>query len=146
MTAGSESPIVVLVSRLIAPLIQVFGLYTILHGHYGPGGGFQGGAMLAASVLLVRLCIRNEADQMLFKHTMGTPAGIAGALVFVGVGIVTILAGGSFLDYSTLPFGEMSPARLRSMGILIVEVGIGVAVMSTLISIFDSLLGDEQNG
>ena len=146
MTSGSESPIVVLISRLVAPLIQVFGLYTILHGHYGPGGGFQGGAMLAASVLLVRLCIRSEADQMLFKHTMGTPVGILGAMVFVGMGMMTLLGGGYFLDYGALAFDDLSPASLRSTGILIIEVGIGIAVMSTLIAIFDDLLGEESNG
>ena len=39
------------VARVIVPFIQIFALYVIIHGHYGPGGGFQGGVILAASLL-----------------------------------------------------------------------------------------------
>ena len=49
------SPIVLLGARLLSPYIFIFGMYVIFHGHYSPGGGFQGGALLAASILLMRV-------------------------------------------------------------------------------------------
>lgn len=146
MTHFSESPIIVVVGRLIAPFIQLFGLYVIFHGHYGPGGGFQGGAMLAASFLLIRLCVGEEASQMHFKRSLGAPVGILGAAVFFGIGLVTMGAGGYFLDYSLLPFQDVSASKLRFFGILVVEIGIGIAVAATLVAIFDELMGGADNG
>jgi multisubunit Na+/H+ antiporter MnhB subunit len=52
-----DDRIVALSSRLVVPFIQLFALYVVFHGHYSPGGGFQGGAMLAASFLLIRLSV-----------------------------------------------------------------------------------------
>jgi multicomponent Na+:H+ antiporter subunit B len=142
MTTGNESPIIVLVGRALVPFIQLFGFYVIAHGHYGPGGGFQGGAILASSVLLMRLTVDPHIAELQFRKVMGLPVGVAGALVFVLIGMVGIMLGGGFLDYSLLPFPGFSPAELRSVGILLVEAGIGLAVMATLVSIFDSLAGE----
>ncbi|HMS17523.1 MAG TPA: MnhB domain-containing protein, partial [Planctomycetota bacterium] len=55
MRKQAPNPIILYGARLVSPYIMLFGLYVIAHGHYSPGGGFQGGALLAASVLLVRL-------------------------------------------------------------------------------------------
>ncbi len=146
MTHLSGSPIIVAIGRLIAPFIQVFGLYVIFHGHYGPGGGFQGGAMLAASFLLMRLCVGEDASQLLFPRTLGTSIGILGACVFCLVGLMVMFFGGEFLNYGFLPLEGIPSADLRSMGILFVEVAIGIAVAATLVAIFDDLLvngGDD---
>lgn len=146
MTHASGSPIIVVIGRLITPFIQVFGLYVIVHGHYGPGGGFQGGAMLAASFLLMRLCAGEDASQMLFPRALGTPVGILGASIFFATGLLALLLGGAFLDYRFLPLEEPTSADVRSMGILFIEVGIGIAVAATLVAIFDDLLmsgGDD---
>ncbi len=139
MTHFSESPITVVVGRLVAPFIHLFGFYVIFHGHYGPGGGFQGGAMIAASYILIRLCVGERASQLHFRRSLGTPVGIAGAGVFVLTGLVALAAGGAFLEYSFLPL-DMSDAGLRYMGILFVEIGIGIAVAATLVAIFDNLI------
>ena len=55
MRDASRSPIVLLLSKVVSPYIMLFGMYVIFHGHYSPGGGFQGGAMMAASILLIRI-------------------------------------------------------------------------------------------
>lgn len=139
MTHFSESPIIVVVGRLVAPFIHLFGFYVIFHGHYGPGGGFQGGAMIAASYLLIRLCVGEHAARLHFRRSLGTPLGILGAGIFVVTGLVTLAAGGAFLEYKYLPLA-LSEAGLRYMGILFVEIGIGVAVSATLVAIFDNLI------
>ena len=135
---ASQSVIVVLVSRLVAPLIQIYAYYVIFHGHYSPGGGFQGGALLAASILLLRLTSGREGSQANFRSDLGMTLGPLGAMAFLGVGLIMI-SGGNFLDYQHAPFLRLEPAQMRSLAILIVEVAIGLAVMATLISIFDDL-------
>lgn len=134
--------IVALSARLVTPFIQLFALYVVFHGHYSPGGGFQGGAMLAASFLLIRLSIGTEAAQLQFRRNWGTPGSSIGALVFLGTGLLALIFGANFLDYAGLPLGLPEP-ELRNLGILIVEIGVAVAVAATLTAIYDDLVGDK---
>jgi len=134
--------IVALSARLVTPFIQLFALYVIFHGHYSPGGGFQGGAMLAASFLLIRLSIGTDAAQLQFQRSWGTPGGSIGTLVFLGVGVVVLFFGANYLDYAGLPLGLPEP-ELRNLGILFVELGVAVAVTATLTAIYDDLVGEK---
>jgi multicomponent Na+:H+ antiporter subunit B len=141
---GSSSPIILLLSRVISPYIMLFGMYVVFHGHYSPGGGFQGGAMLAASILLIRIAVEEKVHQMHFKRTLGIPLGAVGVLVFFGTGLISLLLGGYFLDYHLLPIPWLKAPDLRNAGILIIEVGVGLAVMAILVSIYDNLLEDDD--
>jgi multicomponent Na+:H+ antiporter subunit B len=134
--------IVALSARLVTPFIQLFALYVVFHGHYSPGGGFQGGAMLAASFLLIRLSIGTGAAQLQFRRNWGTPGSSIGILVFLGTGLVALFLGANFLDYAGLPLGLPEP-ELRNLGILVVEIGVAVAVAATLTSIYDDLVGEK---
>lgn len=137
-----DDRIVALSSRLVVPFIQLFALYVVFHGHYSPGGGFQGGAMLAASFLLIRLSVGSDGAQLQFRKGWGTPGSSIGTLIYLGTGIVVLVLGGYFLDYSQLPFG-MAPGQTRAVGILIVEVAVAIAVACTLTAIYDDLVGEE---
>jgi len=137
-----DDRIVALSARLVTPFIQLFALYVIFHGHYSPGGGFQGGAMLAASFLLIRLSIGTEAAQLQFRRSWGTPGSSIGTLVYLGTGLVALFAGASYLDYAGLPLGLPEP-ELRNLGILFVELGVAVAVTATLTAIYDDLVGER---
>lgn len=137
-----DDRIVALSSRLVVPFIQLFALYVVFHGHYSPGGGFQGGAMLAASFLLIRLSVGSDGAQLQFRKGWGTPGSSIGTLIYLVTGLSTLLLGGYFLDYSQLPLG-MGESETRSMGILIVEIGVAVAVACTLTAIYDDLVGEE---
>lgn len=145
MIKKKDNPIVVLISRMVSPFIMLFALYIIFHGHYSPGGGFQGGTMLAASILLIRLALGTEIAQLQFKSSWGTPLGSIGVLIYFGTGLVAMLWGGVFLNYEFLPFAGL-PASIRSTGILLVEIGVGLAVMGILVAIYDDLLeGDPDD-
>lgn len=147
MVNPSQSVIVIMVSRSVARMIQLFGIYVIVHGHYGPGGGFQGGALLAAGILLLRMTEGFKASQMEFRTERGIPLAAIGALLFLGVGFITLAGGGAFLEYAALPFPGVDAVQLRFYGILWVEVGIGIAVTAALVSIFDDLMGEgERDG
>lgn len=143
MIERKDSMIVEAVTRAIVPAMQVFALYVVFHGHYSPGGGFQGGALLAASVLLQRIVLGMEGSVAGFPVKWGTPFGVAGVLIFAGVGVWAMPTGGNFLQYDALPWG-MSAVWLRNTGILVIEVGVAFAVMGTLVSIYDDLVGGAR--
>lgn len=144
MKNQSTSPIILLGARLLSPYIMVFGWYVIFHGHYSPGGGFQGGALLASSILLIRIAGGTKLSALQLKESVNIPVAAIGVFIYFLTGLVAALAGGHFLDYSFLPFPGMEPAMIRYFGILIIEVGIGLTVMTILIMIYDNMVKGED--
>jgi multicomponent Na+:H+ antiporter subunit B len=142
MNYKSDSPIILIISRILAPYIMLFGFYVIFHGHYSPGGGFQGGAIIAAALILIRIANDPEVDELHFKKSLGIPLGAVGVFIFFGTGFLAMFAGLNFLDYNFIQFSGLSAADARSYGILLIEIGVGVAVTSILVSLFDNLLGE----
>jgi len=140
MIHPAESVIIQLVSRAMVPFMQLFALYVIVHGHYGPGGGFQGGVIFAVSIMLLRLCSGIEVAHEKFPPKVAYALAAIGMLIFMLAGLIPMVNGGVFLDYEYLPIPGVSGAELRYLGILIVEVGIGLAVFGTIVLIFDNLI------
>ena len=138
-----QSIIVQTVCSLLIPFIQLFAIYVIIHGHYGPGGGFQGGVLLAVSIMLQRLYLGREVSYQKFPPKLALALAAIGMLIFGLSGIIPMVTGGAFLDYAYLPIPWVHGAELRALGILIVEIGIGLAVFGTLVLIFDSLVGER---
>ena len=129
------------VGRLLIPFIVLFGLYTQFHGEYGPGGGFQAGALIATGVILYAL-LEGEAEALRAvprRVLLGMVVG--GALLYGSVGVVCMLMGGTFLDYSVL---AADPVLGQQMGILIIEAGVGMAVCGALLSIFHAFAARER--
>jgi multicomponent Na+:H+ antiporter subunit B len=123
--------------RLLVPFIQLFGLYVIVHGHYSPGGGFQGGVVLGASIILLALAYDLKTSLRFMSERANTILGNTGALIFIGIGILCAVLGGKFLDYSALDrIIPLGPVEWRSFGIFLVEIGVGIAVMSIMASLF----------
>lgn len=119
--------------RLLIPFIVLFGLYVQFHGEYGPGGGFQAGALVAAAVILYAL-LEGEGPALTVVPLPAIAAMMAGgALLYTLVGLAGILLGGNFLDYSVL---LSDPVMGQQLGILLIELGVGVTVCGCLLSIF----------
>lgn len=135
------SPVVRVSCRAIARLIQAFAIYVVFHGHYSPGGGFQGGALLAASVILIRFSEGHRGGQAEFPARLALPLGAFGVLLYAGVGLTDMLMGGAFLDYSHTPLPGIEGSMLRYWSILVIEIGVGIAVTAVLVGIFDQLFG-----
>jgi len=136
-------------SRLIIPFIQIFALYVIAHGHHSPGGGFQGGVILSAAVILFAVSYNLRASIQRISERAGALVCVAGVLLYAGTGALCMLLGLNFLDYSALAgLLGVDPVTARSHGILIVEIGVGLAVMSAMIWIYYNLssMGEHDEG
>jgi multicomponent Na+:H+ antiporter subunit B len=132
-----ESLIIQTAVRMLVPFIQLFGLYVIVHGHYSPGGGFQGGVILGASFVLLALAFDQKFSMNYMSETANNILGNTGALIFAGTGVLCAIFGGLFLDYTALDvLIPLGPIEWRSFGIFIVEVGVGLAVMSIMAALF----------
>jgi multicomponent Na+:H+ antiporter subunit B len=88
---------------LLLPLIMLLGVYVFVNGHLTPGGGFQGGAILASGIMLLLL-----TDPMKhFSHRLiGLIESISG-LVFIVTGVLGLLLAAGFLDNKLLPLGAL---------------------------------------
>jgi multicomponent Na+:H+ antiporter subunit B len=144
MTGAYPSVVVRVVCALLSPFILVFGLYVVAHGHYGPGGGFAGGVFLAVAAILPRLTLSERLAYRLVPVEAGPVAGGVGMLIFLACGVVPMLFGGAFLDYGAVEVAGMEAARVRYLGILVVEVGVGLAVFGAMVTIFDVLVGRSE--
>jgi multicomponent Na+:H+ antiporter subunit B len=127
------------VAALAMPFIGVFGIYVIAHGHYGPGGGFAGGVVLAVGVVLARLTIDPKLVDRAFPPVVGVMALVVGMSVFLLSALVPMLFGGQLLDYGAVDVGDLTDSRRRYLGIMIVEFGVGAVVFGGILSIFDRL-------
>ena len=126
--------------RILVPFIQLFGLYVIAHGHHSPGGGFQGGVILGASMILLAIShdLRTAIGRMSESvHAILCPIGV---FIYAGTGALCLVLGHNFLDYGVLAkILYVDPVTARSHGILIVEIGVGFAVMATMIWIYNNI-------
>lgn len=137
MTRDSQDVIVKAIARLLMPFIVVYALYVVMHGHYSPGGGFQGGVILAAGFVLLGVTHGFEQTRRRLSEKMAGVFSSIGVLIYGGIGVLCLVLGGNFLDYSKLNkiFG-VGPAQARSLGILGVEIGVALAVMAGMCVIF----------
>jgi len=137
------------VAKLMIPFIQLFGLYVVAHGHHSPGGGFQGGVILAAAFLLLALSHNLRTLSGRISNKVLGLMSASGVLIYAGWGTLALAFGGNFLDYSVLGvLLGLDPIPARSFGILIVETGVAFTVMSTMIIIYNNVasLGAYDEG
>lgn len=135
--------------RVMIPFIQLFGLYVIAHGHLSPGGGFQGGVVLGASFILMAIAFDLKTSLRFFSLRANAVMAASGVFIYTGTGVLCALLGGLFLDYSAMDaLLALGPVEWRSMGVFIVELGVGLAVTSIMASLFWDLAsgGDMEKG
>jgi len=126
--------------RLIIPFIQIFTLYVIAHGHHSPGGGFQGGVILGASFIVLAISHNLRTSIKRISEKITVLICTLGVFLYAGTGGLCLLLGYNFLDYSALSqILGVDPVTARSHGILIVEIGVGMAVMAAMISLYYNL-------
>jgi multicomponent Na+:H+ antiporter subunit B len=125
-------------SKLLIPLIMLFALYVQFHGDYGPGGGFQAGVIFGAAIILYALMFGLETAQRVFPPRVLEFLVAFGLLLYGSVGLDAIFLGGNFLDYGVLAHDTVHGQHL---GILLVELGVGITVASVMATIFFQFAG-----
>lgn len=138
VSEGYPDTIIRFVARQLVPFIQLFALYVVAHGHHSPGGGFQGGVILGASFILLAISFDFKTVTTIMSEKWNVLLGNIGVLLYAGIGFLCLLLGANFLDYSVL--SKVLPATdkvmARSHGMLGIEIGVAIAVMAIVISIY----------
>ncbi len=129
-------------AKFLIPAILLFAFYTQAHGDLGPGGGFQAGVIFASAFILYALLFgvgtaRKVAPAGLLRVTLAL-----GVLIYAGVGIAALLLGGNYLDYSALAH---DPVHGQHLGISLIELGVGIAVASAMMTIFFVFAGQAPD-
>lgn len=137
-----ETIVLRVVGKALVPFILLFALYVQFHGDYGPGGGFQAGVIFAAGLILHGLIFGLDELQRAIPQAL-VEIGIAlGTLIYGGVGVASIMLGGEFLHYGVLDLRE--PVHGQHLGILFVELGVGITVTFVMVAIFYAFAGRSR--
>jgi multicomponent Na+:H+ antiporter subunit B len=126
-----KTDILDVIGRKLAPFILLFGCYLIAYGHLSPGGGFQGGVVLASGVILLVLCKGVGSIEVLFPLYAIKLTESLGFLAFLAVGAVGIVVGGDFLvDIFPDQLGRSGSVFIFLLNMIIgLKVGAGITVM-----------------
>lgn len=128
-------------ARVLIPIIILFGVYIFMNGHLSPGGGFQGGAVIASAVILMLLAFPN----MPFNAKMFSYIESFSGMAFVFIAALGAFIGLGFLDNAILPlgkFGELISAGAIPVIYSFVGLKVG-AELSNILSEFQSVQSDN---
>lgn len=127
-------------SRLLVPLILLLGAYVFINGHLTPGGGFQGGAIIASAALLLLLTDPLKR----FSHRLIARVEALSGLVFITIGVLGMVYASGFLDSRLLPSGTFG--TLFSAGVIpVIYSVIGLKVGAEFTSMLTNLAETEQS-
>ena len=125
-------------AKTVIPLIMLFALYVQFHGDFGPGGGFQAGVIFAAAFILYALIFGLDTAERVISPSVLRFLTSLGVLLYAGVGVVAMLKGGRFLDYTMLAKDQIAG---QHKGILLVEAGVGITVFAVMLTLFFAFAG-----
>jgi multicomponent Na+:H+ antiporter subunit B len=129
--------------KLLLPFILLFSINTILYGKYSPGGGFQGGAVIAAGFVCYTIVFGlYEATRRIPDIARVATEGLGPIAFFTG-GLVGIFTGLNFLTYTVPTFAVPFQATVSAGIYTWINIGIGADVAGIFISILFALLKEE---
>ena len=125
------------VAKFLIPLIILFALYVQFHGDYGPGGGFQAGVIFGSGFILYTLIFGLDTALKVVPMSVLRLFASIGVLLYAGTGVMSLLLGGRYLDYDVL---AADPLSGQHIGIIVIELGVGITVASVMLIMFFSFL------
>lgn len=132
------SPVVAWVVRLTAPFIALFGAFVILKGHVSPGGGFQGGVILGALLMLLSVVTGRGSEAPLVPVAAARWLQAAAPLTFAIVGLLGLVLTGALLGLPAAP----GMALARELMMIALELGIGIGGAAVILGLFLAMRGD----
>ncbi len=113
------SKIVRAVATIVVPFVFLYGLYLIIHGHLTPGGGFQGGAVIASGIALLFVAFNFEYVRGFLSEDSLSAVECSGALLFVGLAFGGMIATTFFANFllGSPVFGGIPGGGPESVGI-----------------------------
>ena len=131
--------------RILVPFTLVYAVYVLILGESSPGGGFQAGVVMGFGIVLARLIL--GADSKIFNIQLKNSLALAGCgtFIYTTAGWLTLIGGGKFLDYSFLPFTMEANHELHALGILMIETGVTICVMMTILNIMEAVVRRSED-
>jgi multicomponent Na+:H+ antiporter subunit B len=134
------------VCKLMIPFIQLYALYVLAHGDFSPGGGFQGGVSFGASLILLALSYNLKTLVKRVKEKLLGILAAVGVFIYVGTAFICMPLGGLFLDYGKLAkILPSDPAHARALGMLSIEIGVGIAVCAVMVFIYYNIASEGRH-
>ena len=141
MSIIKRNPVLRETAHVLVPLILMYALYVQFHGEFGPGGGFQAGVIFATGIMVYALIYGRERLRRVISPRTAEVLACLGVLLYGGTGVAAILSGGEFLDYGAL---ADNPIVGQHAGILLVELGIGIAIVGVVVAVFHLFAGARE--
>ena len=120
-TSPPSDTILRTVSRLVLPCVLLFGLCVLFNGHISPGGGFSGGSILGAALILFALAFGAKAVRRFFTRRVFNLVRITGLMIYALMFGVYIFLGANQIE-----------SELSRYIVLVIDIAVGLVVMSTM--------------
>lgn len=122
------------ICRFIIPIIMVFGVYVLLNGHLSPGGGFSGGAILGAGLILYALVYGEEQAAKVFSPRLLKTVTVCALSFYALSKAYSFFTGANHLD-SIISTG--TPGNIISAGLILpLNIAVGLVVCCTMYTFF----------
>jgi multicomponent Na+:H+ antiporter subunit B len=134
---------------ILLPVALVVGLYVVTHGQLSPGGGFQGGVVVATALHLLYIGADYRALERIRPVGVYEVGDAVGEATYLVLGLAGLIAGSSFLANTLMPYGTFNTlASGGSVPLLNMAVGMEVAcaVVVLLARFLDQAVEIEEEG
>lgn len=129
-----DDPILKLSAKVLVPVIMIFGVYVVLNGHLSPGGGFSGGAIIGAGLILYQNAFGFSKAKLIFNEKTYKSISACALLTYCLCKTYSFFTGANHLD-SHIPLGI--PGHILSSGlILILNICVGMVVACTMYTFY----------
>ncbi len=137
------SPLLATGARTMVPTLVVFSLYLLIVGHDMPGGGFAGGLLGSAALLLVYLAFGDRGVRRALPTEPEIVLG-AGLAVAVGAGAIGLVLGDAFLDGLSLAADIWGLGRVKLTTVLLFDLGVYLVVLGLIATTIVHLGGEDR--
>lgn len=136
-----KNDIIKTITRFIFPFIIALSLYVQINGNNAPGGGFQAGVIMSAAFILFSMVFGSKITEKVLSIRKIKFFAVVGVFLYAGTGLVCVILGGNFLDYTLL---ENAFFEKQTLGISIIEWGVGLTVFSVFSLIYNRISTTED--